>query len=213
MRERPALAATEAGELQEAVMSVTVNTQPQTDMLVLLRDGAGALWIDVEDFDRLRLLRPPGVAREYRGRQYLPLAAIVGIDIAVDEATQSVALKVPAQDLSVTHTESSLRSSPVLTNASPGAFLNYQLSAQRVASEDLSGAFAELGAFTAQGVITNSGVIRSLAGHSGAVRLDTTFTTDFPARIERLTLGDAVSDGSAWGSAVRFAGIGWSRNF
>jgi outer membrane usher protein len=208
-----AAAATPVDELQEAVMSVTVNAQSQSEMLVMLRDGTGALWIDVEDFEKLRLPRPSGAARDFRGRQYLPLSTIVGSDIVVDEATQSIALQVPAEQLTVTRSESASRPAPVLTNASPGAFLNYQLSAQRVAGEDLTGAFGELGAFTSRGVITNSGVVRSLAGQSGAVRLDTTFTTDFPARIERLTVGDAVSDGSTWGSAVRFGGIGWSRNF
>ena len=62
-------------------------------------------------------------------------------------------------------------------------------------------------------MLTNTGVVRSLAGHGDAVRLDTTFTADFPARMERLTVGDAISDGSTWGSAVHFGGIGWSRNF
>ncbi|MBS0388611.1 MAG: fimbrial biogenesis outer membrane usher protein, partial [Proteobacteria bacterium] len=67
--------------------------------------------------------------------------------------------------------------------------------------------------FAARGVLLNSGVVRSLDGQTQAVRLDSSYTMDFPARIERLTLGDAISDGSAWGSAVRFAGVGWGRNF
>ncbi len=208
-----ALAPTDSGDFQEAVMSVSVNAQAQSDMLVMLRDAAGTLWIDSSDFEKLRMIRPPGARRTYQGREYLPLTAVAGIHIAVDEATQSVALTVPAEDLALTHTQSAVPASPVLTEASPGAFLNYQLSAQRVAGEDLTGAFAELGVFASQGVFTNTGVFRSLAGQSGSVRLDTAFTADFPKRIERLTVGDAVSDGSTWGSAVRFAGIGWSRNF
>ncbi len=115
--------------------------------------------------------------------------------------------------LLLTRTDSPDRAAPALTRASPGAFLNYQLSAQRVAGEELTGAFGELGVFAAQGVFTNTGVFRSLAGQGSAVRLDTAFTVDFPSRIERVTVGDAVSDGTTWGSAVRFAGIGWSRNF
>ncbi len=206
-------AATDGDELRETVMSVTVNTQPHSEMLVMLRDAAGALWIDSDDLEELRLLRPPVAARDYQGRHYLPLAAIGGIEIAVDEPTQSVALSVPAEQFTLTHTQSPARAAPPLTEASPGAFLNYQLSAQRVAGQDLTGAFGELGAFAAQGVLTNTGVLRSLAGHADAVRLDSTYTADFPGRIERLTVGDAVSDGSVWGSAVRFAGIGWSRNF
>ncbi len=113
----------------------------------------------------------------------------------------------------MTHVLSAPQGQPDLTRASPGAFLNYQLSAQRVAGDDLTGAFGELGAFAAAGVVTNTSVVRSLDGHTDAVRLDSTYTTDFPASLERLTVGDAISDGSTWGSAVRFGGFGWSRNF
>lgn len=201
------------GELREAVMSITVNTQTQNEMLVVLRDGTGAVWIASDDFEKLRILRPAGVSRDYLEKEYLPLSAIGGVDVTVDESTQSIALTVPAGELMATRTQAAGRNAPVLTNASPGAFLNYQLSAQQVAGQDLTGAYGELGVFSSQGVFTNTGVMRSLAGHASEVRLDTAFTRDFPARIERLTVGDAVSDGTTWGSAVRFAGISWSRNF
>jgi outer membrane usher protein len=82
-----------------------------------------------------------------------------------------------------------------------------------VANANLTGAYAELGVFAARGVLVDSGVLRTLSGHTESVRLDSTYTMDFPERIERLTFGDAVSDGSTWGSAVRFAGVGWARNF
>ena len=36
---------------------------------------------------------------------------------------------------------------------------------------------------------------------------------DSPERIQRLSVGDAISDGGVWGSAMRFAGIGWGKNF
>jgi len=207
---RPACA---AGELHEAVMSVIVNDQSDSVMVIALRDDVGALWIESTDFARLRLLPPAGTSHEYQGKQYLPLAAVPGAHFHVDEAAQSLALTVPADALMITELQSTPRPEPTLAHASPGAFINYQLSAQQVAGEDLTGAYGEVGVFSAQGVLTSTGIVRSFNGHADTVRLDTTFTADFPQHMERLTLGDAISDGSTWGSAVHFGGVGWTRNF
>lgn len=199
---------------RESVMSVSVNSQPQSETLIVLRDASGALWLDAADFPRLRLLAPPDTGITHAGRRYLPLASVPGVSVELDESAQSVRVTAAATAFAATRVRAAPASTePSALGASPGAFLNYQLSAQRVAGENLTGAYAELGAFAARGVLLNSGVVRSLEGQTQAVRLDSTFTMDFPSRIERLTIGDAISDGSAWGSAVRFAGIGWGRNF
>ena len=198
---------------REAVMNVTVNAQAEGETLIVLRDAAGALWFDAADFPRLRLLTPPGTGFVHQGRHFLPLAAVPGLAVSVDEPAQSIVVTAPAAAFAATRVRAPLRPAPVLSSASPGAFLNYQLSAQRVAGQNLTGAYAELGVFASPGVLLNSGVVRSLGGRTETVRLDTTFTMDFPARIERATFGDAISDGSTWGSAVRFAGVGWGRNF
>jgi len=94
-----------------------------------------------------------------------------------------------------------------------GAFLNYQLSGQRIEGENFGGGFAELGVFTPRGVLVQSGVARANTADTEVVRLDSTYTLDFHARMERLTVGDAISDGGAWGSAFRFGGVGWGKNF
>ena len=199
--------------LRESVMSVNVNSQPDSETLIVLRDATGALWLDAADFPRLRLLTPPGSGIIHQGRHYLPLAAVPGVSIELNESAQAIAVSASPAAFAATRLSATPNAEPSASGASPGAFLNYQLSAQRVAGENLTGAYAEIGAFAAKGVLLNSGVVRSLDGQTQAVRLDSSFTMDFPARIERLTFGDAISDGSTWGSAVRFAGIGWGRNF
>ena len=105
------------------------------------------------------------------------------------------------------------RRSPDITPASPGAFLNYQLSAQQIDGQNIGGAFAELGLFAGAGVLTSTAVARYGNDDNQLVRLDTTYTRDFPATLETLNLGDDISDGGSWGNAVRYAGLRWSRNF
>jgi outer membrane usher protein len=197
----------------EAVLELVVNGQQPGIMLVVLADAAGSLWIDERDFASLRLKPPAGEALERQGLRYLPVAAIAGSHVELDAAAQRARVDVPATAFEATRLSAGRRVVQAPTAASPGAFLNYQLSAQRVGGEGISGGLAELGLFARPGVLTNSMVARRIAGESVAVRLDTTFTHDFNSRIERLQLGDAISDSGSWGSSARFGGISWGRNF
>jgi hypothetical protein len=46
-----------------------------------------------------------------------------------------------------------------------------------------------------------------------AVRLDSTWTLDFPERLATLRVGDAISASGAWGRSVRFGGVQFGTNF
>jgi outer membrane usher protein len=56
-------------------------------------------------------------------------------------------------------------------------------------------------------------VIVAFGNQARGIRLDTTFTHDFPSRLETLCVGDAISTPGSWGSAVRFGGVQWGTNF
>jgi outer membrane usher protein len=208
-----AAAASADAEPAEAVLEMVVNGQQPGIMLVVLESADGALWIDERDFASLRLRQPKGAALLHQGQRFLPLAAIPGVNVQVDAAAQRARVDAPAEAFQATRLSAARRPPLLPTAASPGAFLNYQVSAQRVAGESIGGALAELGLFARAGVFANSFVGRRIAGVGEAVRLDSTFTHDSTGRIERLQLGDAISDGGSWGSAARFAGISWGRNF
>jgi len=143
----------------------------------------------------------------------LPWSLPAHATLAFDEARQSLQVELPAEEFLPTHLSAQPRTSVTPMRASPGAFLNYQLSAQRVASDNLAGAEAELGLFAPAGVLLNSVVARHLPGDNAFVRLDSTYTHDFVERMERLQLGDAISDGGSWGTSARFAGLSWGKDF
>jgi outer membrane usher protein len=206
-------AESEATDLTEAVLEVSVNMQKPTQMIVLLKDENGQLWVQESDFAALRLRLPDGTPRLVAGQRYYPLQTVPGITLEVDDRTQSVAVNAPAAAFLSTRIDTPAPPTPVITQASPGAFLNYQLSALRVAGEGSLGGTGELGLFAAPGVFTNSAVYRDGAGLDALIRLDSTFTHDLPQRLESLVLGDAISDAGTWGNAVRFAGIRWGTNF
>ena len=203
----------QATAYEELVLEVRVNGQDLNEMLVVLRDESGGYWLDAADFARLRLNPPLAPAHEQGQRRYLPLSALRGAQLSVDASLSRLDLQAPAgafleQRMAAPN---SARDAPA--PAATGMFANYQLSAQRIGSENSGGAYAELGLFSNYGVLTSSTAARYVAGVTHNVRLDTTLTRDFPAGLQTLTLGDSVTDPGAWGSALRFAGVRFARNF
>jgi outer membrane usher protein len=204
-------------ELAEAVLEVTLSAKEPGEMMIVLRGPEGRLYLEQNDFVRLRLHVPQSAPFMYEGRRYFDPAALKGCSVAIDETLQRAVISAPASALDTTHLSAAARQSPPVTPASPGAFLNYQLSAQQITGQDSGGAFAELGVFAAAGVVTNTAVARYGGADYGyanqLVRLDTTYTRDFPDALETLNAGDTISDPGSWGYAVRYAGVRWSRNF
>src|ERR1700722_15640073 len=205
--------AADAPQLTEAVLEVTLSDGEPGEMLVVLRGPEGQLYLEEGDFARLRLRLPPTAPLMHEGRRFFDPKAIKGCTVTIDEAAQRALITVPSTSLDTTHLSAAMRHSPDITPASPGAFLNYQLSAQQIDGQNLGGEFAELGVFAGAGVLTSTAVARYGNDDNQLVRLDTTYTRDFPATLETLNLGDDISDGGSWGNAVRYAGVRWSRNF
>jgi len=199
--------------LREAVLEIVVNGQTPGEMFVVLRAGADGLWLDASDFARLRLRVPAVQPYLYQQRPYLPLNAMAGVSVTIDEEHQSAVVTLPVADFVATRVSIAARGLPQVTTASPGAFLNYQISAERIAGVSTGGVLTELGVFGPAGVATSTALARALGGERAALRLDTAFVHDFPERLQRLTVGDAISDGGSWGSAVHFGGVGWGKNF
>ncbi len=106
----------------------------------------------------------------------------------------------------------------------PSAFLNYDISYNRLDlraapnTENLS-ALAEVGLSNQWGVLTNSLSGRNLTRDeaqgqkSQLIRLETTFTKDFPDRNQTLQLGDTSTRMGLLGRNVYFGGIKFGTNF
>jgi len=146
----------------------------------------------------LRLKPPQKATILVDGVAYFRVDAEMGADVRFDGATQSVDLTVPADAFlpTVTALTADTLRPPTI---SPGAFLNYNFTTERVADREQSGALLELGLFSTLGVVTNSTLARDEPERSGATRLDTTWTYDMPERLATVRVGDAISAPGAWG--------------
>jgi outer membrane usher protein len=209
----PSVVRAEQAAIEEAVLEVTLEAGTPGETMVVLRGPGAAVYLDADDFSKLRLLLPDSPPIEHEGRRYYSPAAIRGCRIEIDEARQRLVITAPAAAFETTRLSVAARPRPGLTPASPGAFFNYQVYAQQVEGQSSVGTFDELGLFAGAGVLTSTAVGRSGAGSASLVRLDTTYTQNFPGTLETVSVGDAISDTAAWGDAVRYAGIRWSRNF
>ncbi|MFO1467365.1 MAG: fimbria/pilus outer membrane usher protein [Steroidobacteraceae bacterium] len=201
------------GGLEEAVLEVRVNETDLGESLVVLRGAQGRLLLASQDFQRLRLKLPTAAPVEQDGQRWYAPADTPGTNVSIDEAHQRALITAPAASFATTRLDAPARRGPQPTPAAPGTFLNYQLTSQQVAGTRVTGAFTELGLFAGMGVLTQTSIGRDDPFNRTLTRLDTTFTRDFPDRLQTLNLGDSISDAASWGNAVRFAGVRLAKNF
>ena len=211
----PTVAAAVAAAAAETVLELHINGQAEGEACIVLLAADDALWLERQDYARLRLRPPPVAPRIVAGREYLPLAAIAGASVSVDAGASAAALTVPAAAFLATTQSLQPQAPPRLARAAAGAFLNYEIYGQSgdYAGADTAGAWGELGVFGRAGVLTSTALAADVDGTRRVARLETTFTHDFPASLRTLRVGDAISMPGDWGRAVRFGGLQWGTNF
>ena len=204
-------------------LEVTVNGARAGDWVLLERDGV--LYAPKAAFDEWRvLLRPNALSVDVRGQQHFALSDIAGFEAKIDPSTQSLALTFEAKSFEATLQQETqaikLKPDKVLSSV----FFNYDVnlalnkSTGAPGSRDL-GVLTEIGVSTGAGVLTSSAVGRNLAS-SGAdaqpaswVRLETTFTRNFPESNRTLRIGDSSTRSSLLGRNTYFGGVQYGSNF
>jgi outer membrane usher protein len=213
------LLAAEAGRARdiepyaEAIVDVRVNDAADTATLVVRLDEDGALLIRAVDLATLRLRTPDSTPVVIGGEAFHRFAGDGDVAVNYDSATQSVELSLPASAFVATRTEGASRPPVPQPTVTTGAFLNYDFSHEDADSGDSSGAFVEGGLFGLHGVVTGTGLARSDREERSVVRLDTTWTRDFPAQLASLRAGDTITSTGAWGRAARIGGIQFATNY
>ena len=199
---------------KERLLLVDINQQQLNQTVMMLQDQAGLLYLWNTDLQRWRL-RPPdlGKAITYQGEQYFPLSSISGVSHEYDPKMLTLMIDVRPEAFTETTRATQYTDMPPPLKPGPGGFINYDLFVSRsLASTQRSGLF-ELGYFNHFGVGTSNVLANQLGKNSTATRLDTTWTTDYPDKLQTLRVGDTVSSPSSWGRAVRLGGIQFGSNF
>ena len=195
-----------------SLYAVRVNQQDLGEARLLrLPDGRLlARRVDLEEW-RLRL---PGVNPVlFRGEEHYPLDAFEGIAYQLNESRQELSLEIAPQYFTATVFEGTpSRYSPPMPSGI-GGFGNYDLFyTETIDAKQLDGLF-EAGLFNRLGVGVGSFLARDRNGQSSVVRLNTTWTHDFPSETKTLTLGDTTGASGIWGRPVHFGGLRYGTNF
>lgn len=190
-----------------------MNRQGLDETVVVLRSGS-RLFIGEEDLARWRLRAPQAAPLVHESRLYYPLDALPGVRHEVEEARQRLSILTAPE--AFTSSESPLLSgvrTPAPTLPGTGGFLNYALSVGHASGETTRAGLFETGLFGRYGVLTASALAATLDRGADWIRLDTTYTVDYPERRTTLRLGDSVTRAGAWGRPARFAGAQFGTNF
>lgn len=193
----------------------------------LLLERAGAMYAPFDAFEEWRVqMSPDAQAIDYTfdGQAYWPLSAVPGYKLKMDFANQSAELLFSPEAFAATRLEQEkskgLLTSPVL----PSVFLNYDFNYSTTmlrnapTTNDL-GVLTEIGASNSWGVLSSSQAGRNLTNNPAsptprdAVRLETTFTRDYPNQNRTVRIGDTATRSGMWGRNVYFGGIQYGTNF
>ncbi|HEX4894719.1 MAG TPA: fimbria/pilus outer membrane usher protein [Solimonas sp.] len=193
--------------------------RPQTLLLNLIQDAGdsgrdalvlrtpdGRLHAQREVYDWLEL-SPRGTALRHDGVLWYAFDALQGLRFAVNPCLQTLSLD--SAPLRAERRYDLSRAAPVAARPEGGGYAQVDAQFQRTGDEGRLSGLTELGFFGAHGLVRSSGLFDG----DSLRRLDSSWTLDQPQRLQRLTLGDAISRGGLFGRSLRYGGLQWGRDF
>ena len=206
-----ALAEDTALAVDEVFLVVVINQQEQGVAFLLRSDER--FFVGAQDLRRWRLHLPDTPPLNRDGEDFYALDTLAGLSYEFNESSQTLTVQAPPNLFDATRLKGTVTDFSAPTPASPGGFLNYDVSASHAQGRTSTSGLLELGGFAGWGTAQTNLLARVLNGKATAVRLDTTWTRDQPLKVASLRVGDAISGTSSWGGAVRFGGVQWTTNF
>ena len=173
----------------------------------------GALWASSATLRQLGFVLPAGTPDPVR------LESLQGVQVQFDQVHQSATIVAPLKLLRLAQSVlGDQREVSHKASASPGLLLNYDLYGSQ-AEQGISNlsAFTELRAFSGVGVLSSTQLMQTTrsggAWSNNTVRLDTTWSTSFPARMLTLNVGDTLTAATTWSRSTRIGGVQIGTNF
>ena len=219
--------ASPAGKTKDRIMPLEIVINGAKSGTWLLLERNGEMYAPYDAFAEWRVQLPPDaepIDFKLMGQAYWPLSAVPGYKFKLDYANQSAELLFSPQAFSATRVTQEKSKKPQISAVLPSFFLNYDWNYQISAMSNTGttrdlGLLTEIGISNSLGVLTSSQAGRNLTDEAASgtpqswVRLETTFTRDFPDKNRTLRLGDSATRASMWGRSVYFGGIQFGSNF
>jgi outer membrane usher protein len=201
-----------AGQSTELLLAIRLNGKPLSDAQPVWRDGP-RYFVTASVFEQGRLVLPAAAPTRVAGMDYYPLDAIAGVQVRLDEPSQTLEIEVPAQAFLATDFDGQgnriVRPEPVR----PGLFLNHEFRSFSGTGDIKVSGLVEGGFFSRLGVLTTQFAEPDLMRGVTPLRLTTQFFHDFPGAMTTLAVGDNVSAASPWARRVFYAGVQYASKF
>ena len=208
-------------EARLSLIDVRVNGTSKEQLLsVLLDEASGQLWLADRDLRPLRIRIPTTEpSRVVEGERYYLMTGIQGAQFEFDTGLQRARLTLPAASFDQDQAFAAGRT-PITDTGMRGysAIATYDLYGERSNAKIRGGGIFDVAVSSPWGLLTST----QFAAQGNAIpindklrfrRLDTTFTADFPDRLETLRIGDFVAPGVNLGRSTRMGGVQFSTNF
>lgn len=209
----PTMLPVSSGALQESLLEVHINGDVMGTSLVL-RDAAHHLLVRAQDLEEWRIHVGGLTGVPHASDVYYALDGISGLTYHLDASTETLLLVVPPDLFDTTQLSGRSRGLLEPTPSPPGAYLNYDVFANREQRGPFSGsAFVEAGGFGGWGSGSSTLLGRHDESGNRVVRLDTAWIHDEPDKLATVRFGDSISGTSSWGRSVRLGGVQWATDF
>ncbi len=196
-------------------LAVSINRQDLGQTTLFLQDNNQHLWATKQDLENWRFNLAGKSAISYDGNEYYALNDFPELHYDLNMAALTISITSQAGNFRKTEIDASHFMPLKVNRPSPGGFINYDLSAQKVLHGDsaTSGGIFELGGFNKYGVGTSEFLATNSNNSTQFLRLQTTWTNDQPEQMRSWRLGDSFTNGGIWGQSVGFGGIQIASNF
>ncbi|HEY0665771.1 MAG TPA: fimbria/pilus outer membrane usher protein [Gallionella sp.] len=216
-----------AGNTADQILPLEVIINGARSGTWLLLERNGAIYAPQEAFTEWRVQLPPDaqpIDFQLHGQTYWPLAAVPGYQFRLDYANQSAAVQFSPEVFPATRMVNANPEISVVSPVLPSLFFNYDLNYSTSVLRNAPtvrdmGMLAEIGASNSWGVLTSSHAGRNLTNDpnsyapGGWVRLETTYTRNYPSENRTFRMGDSTTHAGMWGRNVYFGGIQYGSNF
>jgi len=201
---------------QELLLLLTVNGQSLEIPSLVLISNEGEYYLLKDDFIKFRLKVPSSSNQIiFHEDIYFSIKLMSYIMKSYNLRQQSLIIEFPSNAFENSELTTLKKTFPQPIQSKPGGFFNYDIVGNRFINSNQSSGFLEQGFFNHSGVGTNTFLMNSGSQSSSLVRLQTTWTMDFPNKVESIRLGDSSNVSGSWGQgqAKQFFGIQYGTNF
>lgn len=202
-------------EMTPMLLDLSCNNMPLHKVVETLEDKKRQVWVDDETLLSCHLQHGSAHSIQYHKKTYYLLNDIVGKNYSINNQKLTLDVDIPASNYPENDVELNQKNPKKIRPKQPGAYINYDLTAQRVdltKTNNLSG-LTTLNYFNKDGVGQLQYFLQHENNTDTAVRLDTNWTLDEPEKMASWRFGDSITGTDIWTGAVRFGGIQYATNF